>query len=328
MEKNFEIRFAELEKRIPDDLRAKIAEIANKQSEEHDYSKKKSTVWAQIVATLSIALIGGYFTISSANEQEKNRTSQLAEQEKNRTSQITEQEKNNKVMMATQLMSQREKSETDFRQTMFLPLIQQILNDKLPLRKRMDVFELFENNFNDLFNSRSLYDVLWEKAEKEKNAEIKHKLISLARYTDAKQELQINKMEYRKSLTGLPEQDTIDYTFEDSEGGERVKIHLDSIDENYILVTMTVKCNGSDRKCRTIKINNGSPFHISYFDTPLSSNFIMPDGDRIAVILEEIDLRHNPKSARLDIVHFPADYVTVGYRPSIEKVNEILESKD
>lgn len=316
MEKKFEIRFAELERKIPDDLHAKIAELANKQAEEKDFSKKKSTVWAQIIATLSIAVVGGYFTISSSNEQEKNRNLQMSEQAKN-----------NKVMMATQLMSQREKSETDFRQTMFLPLIQQILNDKLPLRKRMDVFELFENNFNDLFNSSSLYDVLWEKAEKEKNAMIKNKLIRLARYTDAKQELQINKMEYRKSLCRLPGQDTIDYTFEDRGGGERVRIHLDSIDENYILLTMTITCTDSDQKCRTIKINNGNRFHVSYFDTPLSSNFIMPDGDRIAIILEEIDLRRQPASARLDIVHFPADYVTVGYRPSIERVNDFLESK-
>jgi hypothetical protein len=317
MDKRFETKFEELEKRIPDDLHAKIAELANKQAEEQDYSKKSFVVWSQIIATLSIALVGGYFTFSNSNQQEANRKSQMAEQKKS-----------SEVMMATQLISNREKSETDFRQTMFLPLIQQILNDKLPLKKRMDVFELFENNFNDLFNSSSLYDVLWKKAEKEKNTIVKDQLIRLARYTGAKQELQINKLEYRKTLCCSPGKDTIDYTFKDRGGGEHITIHLDSIDENFILVDMIIVCSDPGENCRTIKINNGNRFHVSYFDTPLSSNFIMPDGDRIAIILEEINLGHKPNSARLDIVHFPADYVTVGYRPSIEKVNDFLEKKD
>src|SRR5260370_38706287 len=63
--------------------------------------------------------------------------------------------------MATELMASREKSETDFRQNMFTNLIAQILSHKSSLRDRYASFELFQNNFNDLFNSRSLYDVLW-----------------------------------------------------------------------------------------------------------------------------------------------------------------------
>jgi hypothetical protein len=315
MDKKFDTRFAELEKKIPDDLHAKIAELANKQVEEQDYSKKKLAVWAQIIATLSITLVGTFFTISNSLEQEKNRKSQF-----------DNQETNNKVTVATQLMSQREKSETDFRQTMFLPLIQRILNDKLPLEKRMEVFELFENNFNDLFNSSSLYDALWEKASNENDSLVKDKLIRLARYTDAKQELLINKMEHRSTLCCLPGKDSVDYTFRESEGGERVRIKLQSVDENYVLITMSIECLDKKHRCRKIEINNGNQFHVSYFDTPLSSNFIMPDGDRIAIILEEID--PGSKSARLDVVHFPADYVTVGYRPSIDKVNDFLGDKE
>ena len=319
MDKKFEIRFAELEEKIPDDLHAKIAELANKQAEEQDYSKKSFVVWSQIIATLSIALVAGLFTLSNSKQQEKSRNSQ-----------ITEQKRSSEVMMATQLISNREKSETDFRQTMFSPLIQQILNDKLPLKKRMNVFELFENNFNDLFNSRSLYDVLWDKAEKAKDTIIKDKLINLARYTSAKQESQINQMEHRETLFCSPEQNTINYTFQDKKdkGREQVTIQLDSICSHYIVVTMTIACNDLYENRGTIKINNGGQFHVSYFDTPLSSNFMMPDGDRIAIILEEIDLVHKPNSARLDIVHFPADYVTVGYRPSINKVDDFLEKKD
>ena len=60
MNKKFETRFEELKKKIPDDLNAKIAEIANRQTEEQDYSKKRVVVWSQIFATLSIALVGEF----------------------------------------------------------------------------------------------------------------------------------------------------------------------------------------------------------------------------------------------------------------------------
>ena len=77
--------------------------------------------------------------------------------------------------MATNLMSGREKSETDFRQSIFEPLIKQIFNDSASLEKRYAEFELFQNNFNDLFNSRSIYDLLWNAAEDQFNVAV-HKL--------------------------------------------------------------------------------------------------------------------------------------------------------
>jgi hypothetical protein len=40
MDKKFETRFEELEKKIPDDLHAKIAELANKQAEDGIIQKK------------------------------------------------------------------------------------------------------------------------------------------------------------------------------------------------------------------------------------------------------------------------------------------------
>src|SRR5438876_28207 len=92
--------------------------------------------WAQIIATSLIAVVGLVFTYVNSNQEDKTRT----------------------YSTATQLMSGREESETNFRQSMFQPLINQILDDKLPLDKRVTVFALFQNNFNDLFNSRVLFD--------------------------------------------------------------------------------------------------------------------------------------------------------------------------
>jgi len=295
MADKFDKKYNDLSNRLTEDRDFKIAELAHKLTEE-DYSKKRYVVWAQIISTLSIAIVGGLFTLSNNHEQEKNRASQ----------------------MATQLMAQRENSETDFRQTMFPQLIKQILDDSMPLQQRVSVFELFENNFNDIFNSRTLYDVLWNKADSVKDEKIKTDLIKLARYIGAKQESQINLQEHREILF-LPDKDSIKYTFDEE---ECVQIHLMSIQENKISITMTIKYN--DDIGRIIKINNGDQFNVSYFDTPFTNNFMLPDGHRLAIILEEIDYQHEPKSARLDLVHFPADYVTIGYRPSIQRLNEIV----
>src|SRR5260370_41336923 len=104
-----------------------------------DYSKSPVAVWSQIAATGLIGLAGIAFTVTTSVNESKRQQSD----------------------MATQLMASREKSETDFRQNMFTTLIAQILSHKSSLRDRYASFELFQNNFNDLFNSRSLYDALW-----------------------------------------------------------------------------------------------------------------------------------------------------------------------
>ena len=58
-------------------------------------------------------------------------------------------------------------------------------------------------------------------------------------------------------------------------------------------------------------------FRVSYFDAPLTDNILLRDEHRFAVILKEIDtLEHK---AALQFIHFPAHYVTTGYRPSIER---------
>lgn len=235
--------------------------------------------------------------------------------------------------MATTLMSNREQSDTEFRRNMLESLIGKILDDTLPPKNRIDLFEVFENNFSDIFHSRSLYDVLW-KSTKDGDSVLRKRLISLARYIASKQELEVAQREHHKTL--LHRQDTLDHTFRD-EGSERVLITLDSINviENFVSIRVTFWCYDLDHQKpfwgydttnrRRIDIHNGKPVHLTYFDTPLTNNFVMPDGDRVAIVLNEII---GKESARLDVVHFPADYVTTGFRPSVNRINEILDGKD
>lgn len=318
MDKKFETRFEELKEKIPDELHAKIAELANRQTEEQDYSKKSFVVWSQIIATLSIALVGGLFTLSNSNQQEKNRNSQM-----------DEQEKNGKVMMATQLMSNREKSETDFRQAMFLPLINQVLNNKLPLEKRFTVFQIFQNNFNDLFNSRALFDVLDEAAKQKmkvsidsaSGSEIHDRLISLARKTNQDQELLIGGDQFIKdSLIQGVSFITIIGSKHGTNEAHNIKITVDSVTEEYVKARVILNPGTEE----TIILNNGNSIKISYFDSPLTDNILLPDKHRVALTLENTFQENGQYKAKLKIIHFPAEFITTGYRPSVNFVKDML----
>jgi|GEM_PF-2788695 hypothetical protein len=275
----------------------------NKPKDKFFHRLEPAKEWGQTIATLFLGVVGIMFTFSTSNNQERN----------------------GKMMMATSLMSSREQSETQFRQSMFKPMINQILSDTLPLKKRISVLELFENNFNDIFHSRSLYDVLWDTVIKQHDTELRDRLIKLARYIASVQELEISQMEFHKTLA---KNNTFDSAFCD-EGNEEFNIQLISIEKFHVSIKITFWCNDQNKERREIRIKNGRPINLTYFDTPLTNNFVMPDGDRIAIVLNDIIIRDGiADSARLDVVHFPADYVTTGFRPSVNKVNDILNQKD
>lgn len=260
--------------------------------------------WGQTMATLFLGVVGIIFTITNNSNQEKF----------------------SKVTMLTQLMANREKSETDFRQYMFSPLITQILNDSLQLEKRYTILQIFQNNFNDLFNSRAMFDVLDDKAQEKMSGvdsamggKIHEKLISLARKTNEDQELLIGGEQVIKDslAQGVPFDTLI---------GDRNEIHHIIIEVTEITemsVKVTIKLNPNTDE--SIELNNGKPIEISYFDSPLTDNILLPDKHRVAVTLEDIHTADKPYKAKLKIIHFPAEFITTGYRPSVKFAKEMLE---
>ena len=142
--------------------------------------KMKIKDLAQLATPIFIVLIGGIFTHNFNTQQEENRVLQKFQQEENR-----------KAQLALQLMSQREKYEIEFRQRMFEPLVEKLLNPDLPVSQRVTMLKLFQHNFHDVFNARALFDVLEEAAEKElpsKRDEIIKDLVSLAKDITEEQE--------------------------------------------------------------------------------------------------------------------------------------------
>lgn len=327
MNEDFNQRYTELKQTINSDTDAKIAELANKQTEQRDFSKSGLAVALQILATLSITVVGGIFTITNYNNQEKNRD----------------------TSMAIQLMANRENSETDFRRNMFQPMIDRIMDDKMPVKKRLETFRVFQNNFHDLFNSRAIYDVLDEAIQNDNatNAtkrKLLNDLIGLARQTNQNEELLIGGND---STINLAVGDTTLLYFRESDHHEhktghgshstdctdentphKVWIKIENIEPNISSVGIRLTLFDCERK---MEMNNGEPFHVQYYDSPLTDNILLPDKHRVAVVLKDIyphadsEDKSAPLKAKLKVIHFPADFITTGYRPSLSSVNKLLE---
>ncbi len=98
--------------------------------------------WAQVVVTLLVGGVGVVFTFVTKNQMER--------------SSVT--------LSALRLMGQRENSELALRQDVFKKITDSLLNKDTGLDTRIVLFELFQHNFHDVFNSRVLFDLLAKEA--------------------------------------------------------------------------------------------------------------------------------------------------------------------
>lgn len=267
-------------------------------------AEQKSSLisWAQVIATASIGLAGLLFTL--------------------------QQEQNRKAQTAVELMSHREEAEIGFRKQMFDTMILGLLDNKRPVEERFTVLKIFQHNFHDLFNGRALFDVLAEDAKVQLgNTSPRYRdfidhLVSLAKEVNRSQEqlvggdVRIFKL-IKDSLY------TISLDFKDEEHAHSKSkeshiayLRLDLVKENSVYVNLRLL--DQDEMIDT----SVDSFWVSYYDAPLTDNILLKDGHRFAIVLKEVN--PNSKEATLKLIHFPAHYVTTGYRPSIERVNEML----
>ena len=261
----------------------------------------------QVVATLSIAIVGYVFTSNNEEQQKRDRT----------------------AMAAVQLMSERERSETDFRRNMFDPLIDKLLSRGLSVGDRFAVLKIFQHNFHDLFNGRALFDVLREDAEREfmhnrdSLKDFLKKLTSLARDIRERQEQLIGGSAVRLSMRS-GEDTVLSHVFPEDKHEHSHDEHKNeqTKDHDIEIKMLTIDSNSAKVFFTLDAANISRTFTLTYYDAPFTDNILLPDGHRLALTLVEID---STLEAHLDLIHFPANFVTTGYRPSVDRVNEMLQ---
>ena len=295
--------------RQPEQLETRIAALETAAKEKHKDRWDK----AQVLATFFLGCVGLIFTYMVQNQQEENRKSQVETQEENRKSQL-----------ATQIMSQREQSEMSFRGTMFQSILKELLTTGAGIEKRMTVLRLFQENFHDTFNGRALVYFLADEAKRKKQRVILSELIALGRQVSAAQESQVEASVGKKFESfWLNEGESETKSFGFDTGGVHQDSHEMTIKLNRVTETgaeVRIKLPDKDSDDR-----EGKRLEVSYFDTPFGDNKILPDHHRFAVVLKDTDLMHWPHSAKLKVVEFPAHYVVNGYKPSVDRVEEMLQ---
>ena len=263
------------------------------------------------------------------------------------------QEDRSKHEFRTQAMVQRERSETEFRQAMFHALAAKMFGTQDDISERLRYFEVFQLNFHNLFNARPLYDLLAEEIEVRGEAGLRADLESLGKRIAKNQatiilaaqdgkgqhflelKLSIPDTVRLPSLDHEEETDSTDenellITLESEE--ETDSIHEHESGEHVLLITLEEVEAGRARV--KVETNPDRPdsdswkseywtatFSVQYYDAPFTDNTLLPDGHRIALNL----WRTTDSTASVTVLEFPADFITVAYRPSFHDLDEIQE---
>ncbi len=107
--------------------------------------------------------------------------------------------------------------------------------------------------------------------------------------------------------------------------------HEEETDSMHVLL-VTLREVEEGRARVKVEINPGKPdsdswrseywtstFNLRYYDAPFTDNTLLPDGHRIALSL----WKTTDSTASLSVLEFPADFITVAYRPSLHDLDEI-----
>lgn len=240
------------------------------------------------------------------------------------------QEDRSKHEFRTQAMVQREQSETEFRQAMFEAVAGKMFSSTNEIPERLRYFEVFQLNFHNLFNARPLYDLLAEEIEGAGEDTLRDDLESLGKRIAKNQTTiilaaQDGEGQHFLDLR-LMAPDTVRLPSLDSEE------ETHSMNEHVLVVTLEEVEEGRARV--KVETNPGLPdsdswrseywtstFDVGYYDAPFTDNTLLPDGHRIALSL----WKTTESTASVTVLEFPADFITVAYRPSLHDLDEIQE---
>ena len=291
---------------MPED---KLASRAQK-SQREDLGSEARDWWdkAKIISGAALSLLGLMIPIVYHIEEQAGRKSQnMIEQRK----------------AAYQMITDRERYEMEFRGRNFEPLLNKVLDHRLPIGERIATLNLFYENFPGRFNPRVFFNVLGEEARVKPDPVALQDLKSLA-YRMAKNE---------EALVEVGSGRTKPYPTEWVSVGSMVQFHLESLDPHShaheVQVTLDeIRDSGNvvllSARFPTDKVDVPEQFQVSFYDTPFTDNTFLPDGHRFAITLKETATEKNPGRARLKVLEFPSHYIVTGDRPTAKELDEMI----
>jgi len=266
----------------------------------------------------------GYFTTNLLEKQQAEQTNRLAQQQVEETNR----------RLYTEIMSGREKADSDLRKEMFNSIINAFLDPKkASLNEKVLALELLAYNFHDVIDLSPLFKHV-AKSIKESTLENKTSL--------NKQLERVAREVIDKQLASLADGGmltTLSLSFNQvKEGGQSFDEKLYPIradmpqlpGERYIFV----EALHSYPKAREIKVRleSGSPddrfnpeidiiFKVGFFDFPMIDNTRVSHSQRIGIALT----RWTDYGAELALVYFPGSRASLKEKPYYDEVIEQLQ---
>ncbi|VAX34208.1 hypothetical protein MNBD_NITROSPIRAE03-1748 [hydrothermal vent metagenome] len=251
-------------------------------------------------------------------------------------------------MTAITILTQREQAESELRATMFSNLIGPIAglrrsDSEIPARREKLLVELLALNFNEHFEFKPLLEFVDKRLAGEGAEEERRSLKSIARRVIDRQIASLLKegsLEDRTKVSRLfftdpPRTEEQKSYFENLPEKSRGKylgtfFNRKSPDGNWILNLTATDPDAENKKVKiliNLKSNIYDPdsgyedipmaFTLTPFDFPLTDNTLLADGNRFAVVLDNIsaDGKTGTRTVLLRLIWFPKNYFTPRKRP-------------
>ena len=234
-------------------------------------------------------------------------------------------ERNRSNQLYAQIVSEREKSDSDLRSKMFENLIQSFFNGdsaKKTNKQKLTLLRLLALNFHESFNFKPIFEEL----EPELTKNEKEKLKEIAREIIGKQEAMLSQVEegmvYEKTL------------YEGDENGIMIPPDSQAAYRGHRLGIVVTEIGKEEERANLhvfdIAENNDNvdlKFKVTCYDMPFMDNTKLFNNTRFAVTLKET----GTDSAGVNVVHlkiifFPEAYMSSRDRPYLDEMLEKLRS--
>lgn len=272
---------------------------------------------------IALAVVG-YFTTNLLEKQQAEQTLRLAQQQV--------QETNRRLY--TEIMSSREKADSDLRKEMFNAIIQAFLDpQKATMEEKVLALELLAYNFHDVIDLSPLFKHVAKSIDKstlDNKTNLNRQLERVAREVIDKQ---LATLADGGILT------TLSLSFDEvGEGGQSLdeRIYPIRADRPYLpgqryIFVEALHSYSSTREIK-VRLESGSPedrfdpeidimFKVGFFDFPLIDNTRVSHSQRIGIALT----RWTDYGAELALVYFPGSRASLKEKPYYDEVIEQLQ---
>lgn len=245
-----------------------------------------------------------------------------------------------RTRLFTELISQREQSESSLRKDMFTSIIETFLRpgtQSPSIREKVLNLELLAYNFHESLNLQPLFldlrDEIVSSKDEARNAylgrleriakEITMKQKGVLEAAGAKQDMTVELKDLIENKTPLSLDDIL--------------LNLNNVKRNFKMILTDVDLSRRELRVRLIvkmDLENGQEeaavqeFWLGFFDFPMIDNTRLSNDQRCAIVLNSLEDESEYKIAEITLLYFPGSHASLREKPYYEElIKDLLDFK-